>query len=193
VLDRSLTRLQELDFQFGGRLNTVYATADTVEHYVLSAHLVIGAVLVPGAAAPKLVSHEMVKRMRPARCSWTSRSIRAAASRQQADDASNPTYIVDDVVHYCVANMPGAVARTSTLALNNATLPFTLALADKGHKKALARRSAPARGTQCLPRQGDLRSRRARSRLQVRAGDRRTQSGLSYLKRCRKTVQGLFK
>jgi len=138
VLDRSLTRLQELDFQFGGRLNTVYATADTVEHYVLGAHLVIGAVLVPGAAAPKLVSHEMVKRMR-AGSVLVDVAIDQGGCFETSKPTthSNPTYIVDNVVHYCVANMPGAVARTSTLALNNATLPFTLALADKGHRKAL--------------------------------------------------------
>jgi alanine dehydrogenase len=138
VLDRSLTRLQELDFQFGGRLNTVYATADTVEHYVLSAHLVIGAVLVPGAAAPKLVSHEMVKRMRPG-------SVLVDVAIDQGGcfetskptTHSNPTYIVDNVVHYCVANMPGAVARTSTFALNNATIGHAIALANKGWKAAM--------------------------------------------------------
>ena len=138
VLDRSLTRLQELDFQFGGRLNTVYATADTVEHYVLNAHLVIGAVLVPGASAPKLVSHEMVRRMR-AGSVLVDVAIDQGGCFETSKPTthSNPTYIVDGIVHYCVANMPGAVARTSTLALNNATLPFTLALADKGYKKAL--------------------------------------------------------
>ncbi len=138
VLDRSLQRLQELDFQFGGRLNTVYSTTLAVEHYVERAHLVVGAVLVPGAAAPKLVSHDLVRRMRPGSvlvdvaidqggCFETSR----------ATTHSHPTYVIDDVVHYCVANMPGAVARTSTFALNNATLPFMLAIADKGYKKAL--------------------------------------------------------
>ncbi len=139
VLDRSLHRLYELDMQFGATLNTIYSTRDAIEEYVLTADLVIGAVLVPGAAAPKLVTREMVSRMKRGSvlvdvaidqggCFETSRPTTHA----------EPTYIVDDVVHYCVANMPGGVARTSTFALNNATLPFTLALADKGWRQALA-------------------------------------------------------
>jgi alanine dehydrogenase len=138
VLDKSLRRLKELDFQFGSKLNTIYATNDAIEKYVIEADLVIGAVLVPGAAAPKLVSHEMIKRMRPG-----SVVVDVAIDQGGCFETSkptthqNPTYIVNDVVHYCVANMPGAVARTSTFALNNATLPFTLALANKGTKLAL--------------------------------------------------------
>lgn len=139
VLDRSLHRLYELDMQFGPTLNTIYSTRDAIEEYVLDADLVIGAVLVPGAAAPKLVTRELVSRMKRGSvlvdvaidqggCFETSRPTTHA----------EPTYIVDDVVHYCVANMPGGVARTSTFALNNATLPFTLALADKGWRQALA-------------------------------------------------------
>ncbi len=138
VLDRSLERLMELDFQFGGRLNTIYSTRDTLEEYVLGADLVVGAVLVPGAAAPKLVSRKMVEQMKMGSvlvdvsidqggCFETSRPTTHA----------EPTYVIDDVVHYCVANMPGAVARTSTFALNNATLPFTIQLAEKGCKQAL--------------------------------------------------------
>jgi alanine dehydrogenase len=120
-------------------LVTVYSSRDAVEQHVLSADLVIGAVLVPGAAAPKLVSHQMVKDMKQGAvvvdiaidqggCFETSRPTTHA----------DPTYVVHDVVHYCVTNMPGAVPRTSTYALNNATLPFVLALADKGWKRALA-------------------------------------------------------
>lgn len=138
VLDRSLTRLRELDLQFGCRLNTLYSTVSALEKQVLSADLVIGAVLIPGHAAPKLVTREMVSQMKPGSvlvdvaidqggCFETSRPTTHA----------EPTYVVDEVVHYCVANMPGGVARTSTLALNNATLPFALALADKGYKQAL--------------------------------------------------------
>lgn len=138
ILDKSLERLYELDMQFGPTLNTIFSTRDAVEEYVMRADLVIGAVLVPGAAAPRLVSAEMVKRMKRGAvlvdvaidqggCFETSRPTTHA----------EPTYIVDEVVHYCVANMPGGVARTSTFALNNATLPFTLALADKGVRKAL--------------------------------------------------------
>ncbi len=137
VLDKSVDRLTELDMLFGPTLNTIYATVDGVERYILSADLVIGAVLVPGAAAPKLVTAEMVKHMKPGSvlvdisidqggCFETSRPTTHA----------EPTYIVDDVVHYCVTNMPGAVSRTSTYALNNATLPFILALADKGYRRA---------------------------------------------------------
>lgn len=138
VIDQSLRRLQELDSQYGGRLNTVYSTRASIEEYVTAADLVIGAVLVPGKAAPKLVSRNLVKKMKPGSvmvdvaidqggCFETSRATTHA----------NPTYVVDGVVHYCVANMPGAVPRTSTIALNNATLPFVLALANQGYKKAL--------------------------------------------------------
>jgi alanine dehydrogenase len=138
VIDQSLRRLQELDSQYGGRLNTVYSTRASIEEYVTAADLVIGAVLVPGKAAPKLVSRDLVSKMKPGSvmvdvaidqggCFETSRATTHA----------NPTYVVDGVVHYCVANMPGAVPRTSTIALNNATLPFVLALANHGYKKAL--------------------------------------------------------
>ena len=138
VLDRSIERLSELDLQFGGRLNTIYPTKETLEEYVFSADLVIGAVLVPGAAAPKLVTREMLGRMKAG-----SVLVDVAIDQGGCFETSHPTthaeptYIVDDIVHYCVANMPGAVARTSTFALNNATLPFVLALADKGFPRAL--------------------------------------------------------
>jgi alanine dehydrogenase len=138
VLDRSLQRLKELDFQFGCMLNTIYSTREALNRYVAGADLVIGAVLVPGAAAPKLVSREMLRTMRPGSvlvdvaidqggCFETSRPTTHA----------EPTYVEEGIVHYCVANMPGAVARTSTFALNNATLPFTLNLARKGYRQAL--------------------------------------------------------
>ena len=138
VIDKSLKRLKDLDMQFGSRLQTLFATIDTIQREVVAADLVIGAVLVPGAAAPKLVSREVVRRMRPGSvvvdisidqggCFETSRPTTHA----------DPTYEVDGVIHYCVTNMPGAVARTSTFALNNATLPFALALADKGWKQAV--------------------------------------------------------
>ncbi|CAG0938545.1 alanine dehydrogenase [Gammaproteobacteria bacterium] len=138
VIDRSLPRLKELDFQFGGRLNTIFSTVHAIEHYVADADLVIGAVLLPGAAAPKLVSRPMVRGMRPGSvlvdvaldqggCFETSRPT----------THSDPTFVEERVVHYCVANMPGAVPRTSTFALNNATLPYVLALAQKGYRRAL--------------------------------------------------------
>lgn len=139
VIDLSLDRLYELDMQFGPMLNTIFSTADAIEEHVLGADLVIGAVLVPGAAAPKLVSRDMVSRMKKGSV-LVDISIDQGGCFETSKPTTHadPTYIVDDVVHYCVANMPGAVARTSTFALNNATLPFALALADKGHQAALA-------------------------------------------------------
>ncbi|MEX0815629.1 MAG: alanine dehydrogenase [Dongiaceae bacterium] len=139
VIDRSLDRLKELDEQFGAKLNTIYSTVDAIESHVVGADLVIGAVLVPGAAAPTLVTRDMVRRMRPG-----SVLVDIAIDQGGCFETSRPTthdkptYVVDGVVHYCVANMPGAVARTSTFALNNATLPFAVALADKGYRRALA-------------------------------------------------------
>ncbi len=138
VLDRSIERLEQLDLQFGGRLNTIYPTKEALEEYLFSADLVIGAVLVPGAATPKLVTRGMLGGMKPG-------SVLVDVAIDQggcfetshATTHADPTYIVDDIVHYCVTNMPGAVARTSTFALNNATLPFALALADKGFPRAL--------------------------------------------------------
>jgi alanine dehydrogenase len=138
VVDRSLPRLYELDLQFGAQLHTLYSTLENIEREVAAADLVIGAVLVPGAAAPRLVSRELVGAMRPGTvivdisidqggCFETSRPTTHAA----------PTYVEEGVVHYCVTNMPGAVARTSTVALNNATLPFVLALAERGWRRAL--------------------------------------------------------
>jgi alanine dehydrogenase len=138
VLDKSLPRLAELDQLFGPRLKTVYATTDATDALVIDADLVIGAVLVAGAAAPKLVTRRHLGAMRPG-------SVLVDVSIDQggcfetshATTHSEPTYMVDGIVHYCVANMPGGVAKTSTQALNNATLPYTLALATKGWRAAL--------------------------------------------------------
>lgn len=138
VLDKSLRRLKELDMQFGSKLKTVYATVDAIERYVTSADLVIGAVLVPGAIAPKLVSSAVVKQMQPG-----SVLVDVAIDQGGCFETSHPTthaeptYVTDGVIHYCVANMPGAVPRTSTFALNNATLPFVLQLANLGTVPAL--------------------------------------------------------
>lgn len=138
VLDKSIHRLQQLDAQYGSRINTVFSTVDALEEHVSTADLVIGAVLVPGAAAPKLVSRELVSRMHRG-----SVLVDVAIDQGGCFETSKPTtladpiYTVGGVVHYCVSNMPGAVARTSTFALNNATLPFVLALANKGYRKAL--------------------------------------------------------
>jgi alanine dehydrogenase len=138
VIDKSLERLYHLDLQFGSKIVTIYSTTDAIERHVLTADLVIGAVLVPGASAPRLVTKSMLKNMRPG-------SVMVDVSIDQGGcfetsrptTHQDPTYIVDGVVHYCVSNMPGAVPRTSTFALNNATLPFVLALANKGYRKAL--------------------------------------------------------
>ena len=139
VIDRSVRRLQELDMQFGPTLNTIYSTVESIEQHVLGADLVVGAVLVPGAEAPKLVTAEMVTKMqRGSVLVDVAIDQGGCAETSKATTHAEPTYIVDSVVHYCVANMPGACARTSTFALNNATLPFTVALADKGYKQALA-------------------------------------------------------
>ena len=138
VLDRSLQRLKELDELFNGQILTIYSTMDAIEHYVEKADLVIGAVLVPGAAAPKLVTKEMVKKMRPGSV-MVDIAIDQGGCFETSKPTSheNPVYSVDGVTHYCVTNMPGAVPKTSSFALNNATLPFTLALANKGYKQAL--------------------------------------------------------
>jgi alanine dehydrogenase len=135
VLDRSLPRLRELDELFQGRLRTRYSSVATVEEEVFAADVVIGAVLIPGASAPKVVSRAMLKQMRP-RSVLVDVAIDQGGcfetSRPTTHDA--PTYEVDDIIHYCVANMPGAVPATSSHALNHATLPFGLALAGKGER-----------------------------------------------------------
>ena len=139
VIDKSLRRLSELDLQFGAMLNTIYATVEAVESNVLGADLVVGAVLVPGAEAPKLISREHVRDMRRGSVIVdVSIDQGGIAETSRPTTHTEPTYVVDEVVHYCVANMPGAVARTSTFALNNATLPYVLALAEKGWRHALA-------------------------------------------------------
>ena len=137
VLDRSLPRLRYLDDVFRGRVKTVAATTFNTEDAVLAADLVIGAVLVPGAAAPKLVRREQLKRMKPG-CVLVDVAIDQGGCFESSKPTTHaaPTFEVDGIVHYCVANMPGAVARTSAFALNNATLPFVLALANLGWQRA---------------------------------------------------------
>jgi alanine dehydrogenase len=138
ILDRSLPRLKELDLQFGPRATTEFATAEAIENAVLRADLVIGAVLVPGAAAPKLVSRAMLKRMKPGSVLVDIAIDQGGCFESSRPTThSSPTYVEEGIVHYCVTNMPGAVARTSTFALTNATLPFVIALAEKGWRQAL--------------------------------------------------------
>jgi alanine dehydrogenase len=138
VIDRSVPKLRELSLQFGSALKTSYSTRAHIEDLVAHADLVIGSVLIPGDSAPKLVTAEMVRHMKRGSvmvdisidqggCFETSRPTNHA----------EPTFVVDDVVHYCVTNMPGAVPRTSAFALNNATLPFVMELADKGFERAM--------------------------------------------------------
>ncbi len=138
VLDRNIQVLTHLSHRFGASLETVFSTQPALHHHVITGDAVIGAVLVAGASAPKLVTRTMISQMKKGSvlvdvaidqggCFETSRPT----------THSEPTYIIDDIVHYCVANMPGAVPKTSTYALNNATLPFTLALANKGYRHAM--------------------------------------------------------
>jgi len=138
VLDKNVDRLRQLDLIYGNRIQTMFSNAHNLEDAVMSADLVIGGVLVPGAAAPKLVTRSMVARMKPG-----SVVVDVAIDQggcfetSHATTHENPTFVVDNVIHYCVANMPGAVARTSTFALNNATIGHALALADKGWARAM--------------------------------------------------------
>jgi alanine dehydrogenase len=147
VVDRSVDRLRELSSTFGGTLRTAYSTAETIERLVLDADLVIGAVLVVGAAAPKLVTRAMVKRMKPGAV-----LVDIAIDQGGCFETSHPTthaeptFVVDGVIHYCVANMPGAVPRTSTFALTNASLPYVRALADLGWEEAFRRDAGLAAG-----------------------------------------------
>jgi alanine dehydrogenase len=138
ILDKSLERLREIDDLYGNRVHTLYSNTANIERSVLSADAVIGGVLIPGASAPKLVSQLLVSQMRPGAV-----LVDVAIDQGGCFETSHPTthedpvYLVDDVVHYCVANMPGAVARTSTLALTNATSPFVLAIANHGIHSSL--------------------------------------------------------
>lgn len=147
IIDRDLNRLRHLDALFGPHLHTLYSTPSFIEEAVASADLVIGSVLIPGKTAPKLVTRNMIKKMSPGSvivdvaidqggCTETSRPT----------THSEPTYTVDDVVHYCVTNMPGACARTSTLALTNATMDYALSIANKGYRQALKERPGLCHG-----------------------------------------------
>ena len=140
IVDRSLSRLRELDHMWGGRVHTVYSTKHAIDELAPKADLIIGAVLIAGAAAPKLVSAQNVRDMQPGSV-MVDISIDQGGCFETSRPTSHaePTYVVDGVVHYCVTNMPGTVPRTSTYALTNATLPFVLSLANLGWKEALAR------------------------------------------------------
>ncbi|MBC3806322.1 alanine dehydrogenase [Undibacterium seohonense] len=138
VLDKSVDRLRQLDLVYGNRISTVYSNAQAIEEAVLSADLVIGGVLVPGAAAPKLVSRDLISRMKKGAVVVDVAIDQGGCfETSHATTHAEPTYVVDGVIHYCVANMPGAVARTSTFALNNATVGHAVALASKGWQQAL--------------------------------------------------------
>ncbi|MES2127221.1 MAG: alanine dehydrogenase [Pseudomonadota bacterium] len=138
VLDKSIERLRQLDLIFGNRISTLFSNEHAIEESVLAADLVVGGVLVPGAAAPKLVTRSMISRMKPGAVVVDVAIDQGGCfETSHATTHADPTFIVDGVVHYCVANMPGAVARTSTFALNNATIGHAIALAGKGWQKAL--------------------------------------------------------
>lgn len=138
VLDKNLDRLRQLDLAYGNRIATLHSNAQALEEAVLSADLVVGGVLVPGAAAPKLVTRSMVSRMKQGAVIVDVAIDQGGCfETSHATTHADPTFVVDGVVHYCVANMPGAVARTSTFALNNATIGHVLALAGKGWRRAL--------------------------------------------------------
>jgi alanine dehydrogenase len=138
VLDKNIDRLRQLDLIYGNRIATQYSNAHAIEEAVLSADLVVGGVLVPGAAAPKLVTRDMISKMKKGAV-----VVDVAIDQGGCFETSHPTthadptFVVDGVIHYCVANMPGAVARTSTFALNNATIGHAVALASKGWQRAL--------------------------------------------------------
>ena len=139
VVDKNIDRLRRLDLVFGNRIATVFSSAQDIEQALLDADLVIGGVLIPGAAAPRVVSAGMVARMKPGAV-LVDVSIDQGGCFETSHPTTHddPTFVVDGVVHYCVANMPGAVAHTSTFALNHATIGHAIALADKGWKRALA-------------------------------------------------------
>ncbi len=138
VLDKSIDRLRQLDLVYGNRINTLHSNAHTIEESVLDADLVVGGVLVPGAAAPKLVTRSMISRMKQGAVVVDVAIDQGGCfETSHATTHAEPTFVVDGVVHYCVANMPGALARTSTFALNNATIGHAVAIADKGWRKAM--------------------------------------------------------
>ncbi|MCS6943948.1 MAG: alanine dehydrogenase [Sutterellaceae bacterium] len=139
VIDRSAEALRRIDALFHGRAITLFSNRDNIEREVLRADLVISGLLIPGAATPKLITREMVANMKPgAVLVDVAIDQGGSAETSRPTTHAEPTYVVDGVVHYMVANMPAAVPRTATYALGNATLPFVLALADKGWRRALA-------------------------------------------------------
>ena len=139
VVDRSMKRLRELAAQFGSQIRTAYSTSEAIAQLAAQADVIIGSVLVPGAAAPKLITRAMLRQLKPGAVLVDIAIDQGGCfETSQPTTHSEPTYFIDGIQHYCVANMPGAVPRTSTLALTNATLPFVRELADRGIDAALA-------------------------------------------------------
>jgi len=139
ILDKSIKRIEELNNIFDGRVRSYYCTEDLLEKYVVNADLLVGAVLVPGAAAPKLVSEELIRKMSPASVVVDVAIDQGGCfATSKPTTHSNPTYEVGGVVHYCVTNMPAAASRTATRALENATIPYVLKLANLGYQEAFA-------------------------------------------------------
>jgi alanine dehydrogenase len=173
VIDRNLGVLRSLWQQFDRPLNTVYSTRDAIETHCMGADLVVSGVLIPGAAAPKLITADLVRRMKPG-----SVIVDVAIDQGGSAETSKPTthddpvFVVDDVIHYCVANMPGAVPKTSAHALNNATHPFVLALADKGWKQALRDDPHLRNGLNVHDGHGDPRGGGPRPRLRLRRSEK---------------------
>jgi alanine dehydrogenase len=139
ILDNNLTTLRKIDVDFLGTVKTIYSNSMNLEKAVLAAHLIVGAVLIPGAAAPTLISRAMLKHMKP-KAVLVDVAIDQGGCFESsiATTHDQPSYIIDNIIHYCVANMPGAVAKTSTTALTNATMPFVMALANKGWRAAIS-------------------------------------------------------
>ena len=173
VLDKNVDRLRQLDLVFGNRITTLYSNAQSVEESVLAADLVIGGVLIPGAAAPKLVTRDMISRMKKGAVVVDVAIDQGGCfETSHATTHAEPTYVVDGVVHYCVANMPGAVARTSTFALNNATIGARPRAGRPGLAGGDARQSAPEGGAQRGARQGHVRGGGAGAGLRLHAARR---------------------
>jgi len=139
IIDKNLDRLRALDLIYGNRVTTLFSNAQTIEDSALVADLLIGGVLIPGAAAPKLITHDMISHMKPGAVVVDVAIDQGGCfATSHPTTHTDPTFVVDGVVHYCVANMPGAVARTSTFALVNATIGHAIAIADKGWRRALS-------------------------------------------------------
>ena len=180
VLDKSVERMRDLEIALDGRVTLAMSNRLQIEEVLADADMVIGAVLVPGAVAPKLVTREMLALMRPGAVLVDVAIDQGGCfETSHATTHDDPVFEVDGIVHYCVANMPGAVPVTSTKALTNVTLPYVEAIADKGVARAIARRSGAREGRQRRRRQDHLRGCRERARPALHAARRRARRARS--------------